>query len=47
MGDADQPQSVGLLKEHAAGHDEISPVEVGLVDCLRIPIDEADRPLPR
>ena len=43
----DQPQAVGLLEEHAPSHDQIGPVEIGILERLRIAIDEADRPTRR
>ena len=43
----DQPQAVGLLEEHAPGHDQIGPVDIGILERLRIAIDEADRPTRR
>jgi hypothetical protein len=42
-----EPQGVGLLKKHAAGHDEISPLEIGFVKRLGIPVDEPDGPMGR
>ena len=47
VGEADQTQAVRLLEQHAAGHDDIGPVEIGVVEVFRVAVDEADGPLGR
>ena len=44
MREFDDPERIGLLRQHPAGHDEIGPIQIGPQQLLRIPIDEAALP---
>jgi hypothetical protein len=43
----DEPERIVLLGQHAAGHDEIGPIEILLGQLFRIAVDEADVPVLR
>ena len=47
MAQFDQAEAVGLLEEHAAGHDHVGPVDVGGREVFGIAVDEPEFPVLR